>query len=567
MIALTFLYSCKKEHELPDFPSSTNTTGNGSFITTTICGTIVDESKKPVAGATITAHGKSTTTNTQGFFQITGVNAPEKKCYVRVNKAGYFAGSRSEEPVKNGFTVYRIMLLSDMPVYSFMSGSGGTATLNNGCQVTIPSNAVVDGSNTPYNGLVNMSVKHLDPTDGNCAWQMPGDLMNASRTSALVSYGMLNVELKDNLGQKLQIASGKQATLKTVVPSSLLSNAPASIPLWYFNETTGNWQNEGSAALTGGAYIGTVSHFSTWNCDDTIPPSYTTGRIVDVNGNGLSGITVTVGWGYEITDQQGYFKSTDPSGTLLWVEVEGGLNGGIFSSAYSVGPLAPNQTYNVGNITATGPSYVTGTIVDCSNNPVAASVMVSWNGGYVVGTTTNGNFTIVAPPNVNAVLYAYATNGFASTGLNFTTASAGNTYNANTVSACGTNINGANSYVVSGGSFNNKLMTYIYGPYYGGYYSNNTSFWTSNTYNSDLLWVSFPGNSTGTFNSQASNVVCWFKIPGVTDSLSTNINFVVTQYPNVGGLITGTYSGTATNINTNTVYTISNGKFSVIRDQ
>jgi hypothetical protein len=49
------------------------------------------------------------------------------------------------------------------------------------------------------------------------------------------------------------------------------SGPPATIPLFYFNETTALWVQEGTATLAGTApnqyYEGTVSHFTYWNAD------------------------------------------------------------------------------------------------------------------------------------------------------------------------------------------------------------------------------------------------------------------------------------------------------------
>lgn len=53
------------------------------------------------------------------------------------------------------------------------------------------------------------------------------------------------------------------------VPSSLISSAEQSIPLWYFDTNDGEWHEDGSAQLNPGGteYKGTVTHFTTWNWD------------------------------------------------------------------------------------------------------------------------------------------------------------------------------------------------------------------------------------------------------------------------------------------------------------
>ena len=51
------------------------------------------------------------------------------------------------------------------------------------------------------------------------------------------------------------------------VPSEILNSAPATIPLWHFDEDLGSWVEEGQATLVNGEYVGQVSHFSFWNYD------------------------------------------------------------------------------------------------------------------------------------------------------------------------------------------------------------------------------------------------------------------------------------------------------------
>jgi len=64
---------------------------------------------------------------------------------------------------------------------------------------------------------------------------MPGDLRGitpaAKRSPS--NLWMMNVELQDDAGNKLQVASGQQPRSRWAVPSALQGTAPATIPLWY----------------------------------------------------------------------------------------------------------------------------------------------------------------------------------------------------------------------------------------------------------------------------------------------------------------------------------------------
>ncbi len=117
---------------------------------------------------------------------------------------------------------------------------------------------------------------------------MPGDLRGIGSDgyeTALQSFGMMDVEMEDAAGNKLQLAPGQQALLTFTIPDSLQSIAPATIPLWYFNDTTGRWIEQGSAMRQGNTYVGQVGHFTYWNCDAPMGTVNFTVHIADQYGN------------------------------------------------------------------------------------------------------------------------------------------------------------------------------------------------------------------------------------------------------------------------------------------
>ena len=85
------------------------------------------------------------------------------------------------------------------------------------------------------------------------------------------SYGMLAVVLESTGGEKLQIITGNTASLIIPIPSSKVSSAPATISLWYIDEVSGIWKEQGTAKKNGNNYTGDVQHFSYWNADFNLP--------------------------------------------------------------------------------------------------------------------------------------------------------------------------------------------------------------------------------------------------------------------------------------------------------
>ena len=163
---------------------------------------------------------------------------------------------------------------------SFVSGSGGTVQFGTYGSVEFQADGIVDASGNPYTGQVDVYGMYLDPTDENIFQTVPSDFYAIDQNDEqriLESYAMMHVELEGSNGEKLNIS--KPATMKFRVPESLQDRAPSSIPLWYMDEASSTWKEDGQASLQGEFYVGEVNHFSLWNCD--VPNTYVeiSGRI------------------------------------------------------------------------------------------------------------------------------------------------------------------------------------------------------------------------------------------------------------------------------------------------
>ena len=567
LAAASLLPSCKKETE----NLKTGGTATSSMVQTSLTGVVVDENNAPVQGASIVAYGKSSVTDSKGIFVITSLGVDANRCYLKVNKTGYFPASKAVVAVKNGITQVRVMMLDNQPHYSVNSSTGGSAVLSNGCKVDLPANAVVDASGNSYSGTINIAIKHLDPSSTDFGYTMPGDLQairTDGSTASLMSYGMLGVELTGTSGQKLQIANGKQATIAVTVPSAMLGSAPSSIPLWHFDESAGIWKEDGEAVLTGNQYVGNVSHFSFWGCWTPYPSATIRGRVVDCNGNPMPGIYMSSSnGGSAITDANGEFCELAPATIAFDLYVYPQLNFGTSIPPVSVGPLTAGATYTVPDITIACPAEISGTIVDCDNNPTAGTVYIIWNNGWNFVTTSNGSFTIPAKAGQLATIYAYSTSGASNIGVAVTTPAMGATSSVGDLMACITDMR--NSFYINGGTFNNELVVIHPEPGSGSEYYTGNNF--TYAYASDVatfngFYIAFPGNSTGNFNiTNTGGAYFYIYYSGLDSTFAHNIALNVQQYDNVGGMVSGEFSGTIQDQITATTYTISEGKFSVIR--
>jgi hypothetical protein len=433
-----FFYSCQKELT----PDDTTTV----LSTTSVEGRVTDETGLPVADATVKAGINSTKTDKNGMFKFTNAAFTTSENFVTVSKSGFFKGSRTFFAREKSNNFLRIQLLKKTITARLDANAGGDVELRgNGGSVHFEPTSFVTASGTVYTGTVLVATHYLNPTDANISDQMPGDLRGTSAagtTVGLKSFGMMAVELTDDAGQKIQIKSGMKATLSLNIPTALLSSAPANIPLWYFNDSTGLWKQEGSATKTGDSYVGDVSHFSFWNCDD--PYEYVQIKARVINNAGLAvaaaKVQITAASGasaYDYTDNNGYVDGFVPKNQTLVLQV---LNN-CAQVAYSgnIGPY--NAQTDIGNITITqNTTTIYGTALSCANTPVTDGyVQVSFNNSTEFAGIINGNFShtfLNCNGNTSVQLLA-VDNGTLKQGNNVTVNITGNNINAGVLTACG----------------------------------------------------------------------------------------------------------------------------------
>lgn len=389
--------------------SSTATNGNPNNIpsnvtvTASLQGRVVDQNGIPVQGASVSSGTATTTTDVNGVFTFRNISMSSRFGYVQVVKTGYFNGSRSIITAPGSSNYISIQLMPRTLTGSFPAASGGKIAVQTGDTAAFtPSSIVTASTNTAYTGTVYVYATYLDPTDSTLYKYMPGDLRGIGSNgyeTALQSFGMLLVEMQDASGNKLQLASGQQATLTWAIPAALQAAAPTTIPLWYFNDTTGQWLQQGSAVREGNNYVGQVGHFSYWNCDAPIGTVNFNVYFKDQYGNPLAYTYVqftSQGYGTRggYTDSTGYAQGLIPKGQALLMEVM--TECGEFIGGVNVGPAVADVSLGTVTVNLTHAELtLTGTAVDCNNNPVDSGfVSALVDGLNYRGSLSNGTFTL-----------------------------------------------------------------------------------------------------------------------------------------------------------------------------
>lgn len=250
--------------------SNTNRPEEAPHTSTPICGKIYDENGNVLNGATVLSGNSQATTDSSGHFDINVDTIIGNRYVLRIKKDGYF--DRIYSKMVCDTMDYPIQLIkkepSDFVSFGKFKSEEGATVMVNGASVTIPKAGLVKRDGNDYNGMVNITVVYLSPSK-NIYPLMPGsDLMALAAngdTTPLISYGMINVEMTDVTGEMLQLKNGCEALLKYPVPEGFTVHD--TIPLWYFNEESGLWVEEGYSVKHDDEYVGSVRHFTWWNCD------------------------------------------------------------------------------------------------------------------------------------------------------------------------------------------------------------------------------------------------------------------------------------------------------------
>ena len=368
-------------------------------VQATLMGRVVDTEGNPLSDVQVVVAGQTLVTDARGQFFAYQKLMNKNGAYVKADKNGFFSAGRFAFPRLNKSTYLEITMIPKALAASFQSTDGADFS-----GVRIPANAIANTSGQPYTGQVNAYVVYLNPNDAETFNLMPGDLRAQDAqgyAKVLTSFGMIGVELESPLGEKLNLLAGHTATISMVVSGDLLSRAPQSIPTWHFDETTGYWQEEGEAKLTGSVYHLEVPHFSFWNCDVPADYSLITGRLIDAQGHSLANYQVTLshesfGTGVGYTDGDGYFSGAVPANVTLDMKVYNMCGGVLHQQA--VGPLV-DLTFYIGTFVVSDAQTLTtsGTLIDCNGNPLSGGIVrVERNDTLLAFTVAgeNGQFSV-----------------------------------------------------------------------------------------------------------------------------------------------------------------------------
>ncbi len=282
----------------------------------------------PIAGATIRLQTQDmagqlvdvVTTDESGQFSISGTGTSDR-FVVNVAADAYaaFATIYSNE-TEQDVTLNTVLVRNVDSTVDFDNSTASTVSVNGLAVVELPARSLVKQSGDTPEGMITASVTFVDPSSD--PGIMPGNYETNSAQNGvqyIESFGAINITFSDAANNDLQLMDGQLATIRIPLASSVApANAPETIPLYYFNEETGYWVEEGEAVLSqvnnAYVYVGSVAHFTYWNADRVYESVNITGCVEDGQGGRVTNASVRsqgktyIGSAEVATDLQGNFS-------------------------------------------------------------------------------------------------------------------------------------------------------------------------------------------------------------------------------------------------------------------
>lgn len=257
-----------------------------------ISGIVTDINKIPIANVKVTINNKEIYSDDKGLFSIDKIPIGNDQV-VEFSKPNHVNNQKQATIELNKNTLVFASLGTWDKSETINPSQENTVSFQN-AEVKLPANGIVDANGNAFTGNVTVKAAYFDPMADNYENVFPGDFEGEDingNTVDIESFGFINVELKNGT-ENLNLASGQKSTITIPISDVLIANAPNTIPLWYFDEKNGTWIEEGVATIQNGAYVGTVTHFTPWNCDKPINSSKIKGKVTCKDGTPIEGARV-----------------------------------------------------------------------------------------------------------------------------------------------------------------------------------------------------------------------------------------------------------------------------------
>lgn len=380
-----------------------------------IYGFVSDVDGNALANVLVTSGNDTTVTSESGAYSFDKCRAVNGRCVIKFEENEYFSVVRTADIDNGEARVDAVLMPQDTKegvteITRFYNSQGATIKVGN-MQITIPANSLVyENDGKPFYGSVFASAYYLNPNSENFTKEMPGGDMSGvtvdGKSVILLSYGMVEVTLKDSVNQKLQLKEGAESTLSFPIPEGFTENQKYNeIPLWYFDDEKGTWIEEGIATKNGDSYSGKIKHFSWHNLDYPNRRATICGRVTNKNGTPLPNVLVTISQTSARTDKNGNYCAYVPKNTPVFVTVKPSDYANCPNMPiYNVDGLEAETTFNQDIVLPNMP-LIHGKVTDKTGKPISsinvhsnnATTLTNRHGEYTLYVNGNEPITVSVP--------------------------------------------------------------------------------------------------------------------------------------------------------------------------
>ncbi|MEO1261663.1 MAG: carboxypeptidase-like regulatory domain-containing protein [Bacteroidota bacterium] len=421
LLSLLLFSACRKD--VDDLVITTEEDPPIVLIRSSIRGKVIDEDGSPLGNVEVQVGNEMLLSDNDGNFKFEQVEVKKSGTIVKANANGFFSGSTHSYFTADGSSYVEIRLMKKGAPKIVQSNDGGTIITSDGLEITFPPKVITYENGSDYSGPIEVYSRWLDPTDPEVAGVMPGALIATDENGvplALATYGMAVIELETPGGTKLEVSEGETLDLKMPIPADLQNDAPAEIPLWYFDLEEEEWLLSSKCQKDGSYYIGKITSTGFWNCDVALPAICLSGQVFSSDSSYACYLKVIVEdltdnfiyWGY--TDSVGFFCGAVPQAAPLRIYIKDLCDSIIYTA--DIGPFSQDFELDDIYLDETVQTFllnITGSVMHCLSNDVPIGhVAISYPGKISIFPFQGGGYNIdlalkcVQFPNLNITAYS-----------------------------------------------------------------------------------------------------------------------------------------------------------------
>lgn len=570
---------CRKTDLGADSQEIAESNSPNRLVRISLEGKVINANNEPVSGAIVRSGTSVAQTDINGQFSFPSLMVYPNAAFVEIQKTNFFREFRSLDVLADSKQFLEVELLQQEQFQAFNATGGAVIETKSGASVTIPQNALIEKANgSTFSGEARIDIASVNSNESSFFNLLPAikGINKDKKQVVIIPVGMIKTELTGSTGQLLEPAIGKPAQLRFAIPATIAGSADGPLTLWHYNESIGQWTEEGVAVKTGDFYTAQVTQFSTWALAGSKSSVTVKAEIIDEDNNAIPFALVQLfsengikALSHKVrTDENGMLSIPAISNMGMELRVTNDCGEMLLSKRINTSTtgisLGKLQTAHK----APAIVNISGSVTNCKAAPVfKGHVRLKIDGKLVKAPITNGSFLLSVKrcnnSNTTATLVAVDEEGNYESGPLNIAVNEGN-YETGNISTCKKNSLQYISYIINGTNYllqaPSDSLVHIKDPLQN---KNNILCYKTNDNTTVAFSFSFSGSET-----PGEYPVTALKVIQEKSQLQPAGTFTVkiSNYGNSGQFIEGSCSGKIKDLSTNKILPFS-FQFKVLRNQ